>query len=1136
MEPFDIETSPLRSSAGADAVPHPLLIEASAGSGKTWALAHLAVRFLLEEDVAAGEMLLVTFTRDAARTLRGRVREHLAEVLDFLERSDRNDLTPQDWQRYYAGFDAGRQRACLERGRRSLGELDSLHAQTIDSFASSCVDVGPRTISEGARQWRQACNEVIADVALNRSDDFQLLIDHSTIETLEAVAKSLYEAGARFVDGHLQTPSTLRILPDDEEPERNGDVRRRAAGCQRDVAGAIIGRFDELLAQSAATTFSELLVGLARRLEGPGSHAFVNELRQGFHVVMIDEFQDTSPLQWHIFRRLFLDAPDTRLVLVGDPKQAIYLFRSGSVETFAAARMLCVARGVPVSTRRYNYRSSPALLAGVNQLFLDSDFHYDLDTRRDEQAITFTPALSPSDPGYTAVSDILTGELAPMHLRTGPKDDRAVAHETVDYATRLHREGVGYSAIAVLCRTRRQCRTVQRAFMRRGVPSTTSADEDVYQSDAAQQLRLLLGALADPDEAAYTEVLRATWFRDGAGPGVEPGQFVFQLIDEFTREGVAALVRFLRSEHVLATVLALRDAERHATDLAHLAEVMARDCQAVRALALVLDWLDNTASVGDVDEAAEARRLETESDAVRIMTVHKAKGLEFDAVLVAFLDQPFPTMGSRYGRHSIRRWVDGDRVVIDAGSGTQWGADAARRDQMTIAAEAGEQRRLAYVAMTRAKQYLVAWCALSAKQPLQGEFGRLLYDRELVDGGGSRARNRLVPEVEALFVKRKSTQRTPVESNAIGDPVGALRDLWHDVASVEVHAIGTAIAPPSAPTFDEAPTTRLTFEHAEAPQLTWQRRRWSYTDLARSLRDRPLADEPDDEVATVGGFDEPVIDRAHDDTSDDEVAAGVRAVFGSLAGARLGAAVHSVLERLVGRDVEVDRRAVLVEALRDEGFPASEIETSYRAIDASLDQILGRSLDPLLDARPLDSLRSLEVAKEMRFVLALGEQERADRLAAMARAVREHDLSSGGRGLFAEYFESLAHVPEGLNQGYLVGSLDLVVRRSDGRYLVIDYKTDQLAGSARPFAESRLVDSMVHEHYPLQAMLYSVALHRHLRHAIADYEPARHLGGVAYYYLRVVGDPTAVPGDGVVTWGVTPDAVAHASDALAGLA
>ena len=1129
-ETFDVATSPLRRVDGHDAVPHPLLIEASAGSGKTWTLAHLAVRFMLEDGVSPDELLLVTFTRDAARELRGRVRAHLRQVLELLERLEVGAASPeQAWEQYFAALHPSRRTQLLVAGRERLATLDALHAQTIDSFAAEHVEGAARSTTQAKRQWRQACNEAIAAHALDSPVDAALLDRYATLDTVRAVARALYDAGLRVNEGRVTAPPSLVVLPTDDDPDV--DEVTRAARVQRDLAYRIVARFGELLGHVRATTFSDVILGLLERTRDAGSAAFIARMRQRFRVVMIDEFQDTNHLQWEIFTRLFLDAPETRLVVVGDPKQAIYLFRSGSVETFLAVRSMCETRGVPVTTLPDNHRSDPALLACVNQFFDGASFRYDVDDR-DDLAIDFTPARAFLKSDETPHRLALGDESAPMHLRVGPKDDAMVRHEVGDYVALVHARGVPYSAVAVLCRTRYQCLEIQHHLARRGIPATTSADESVATSRAAFQVRLLLVALADPDESAHTEVLRVSWFRDALGRDGEPDELVNRLVEEFSMHGVAAIARFLHHRTVLTTVMSLRDGERHVTDLWHLSEMLGVECRTVRSLPLVLDWLDDLASADDAEPSVRARRLETESDAVRVMTIHKAKGLEFDTVLVPFLNEQYPRIDAD-GSRSLRQWVDVDHVVVDAGSGIGWG-DPVSRNRRVIASNLAEHRRLAYVALTRAKRHLVVWFAAASRQPLGGEFARLVFDRA-VSPPALTARS--VDDVWPLFMESKRNVIATGEKAVKSDPTAALRDLWGGVNRFSIYTIGdglvgAAAERASAPVAAREPRV---FAAGSAPSIDWQRRRWSYTDLAKTLKSTaPVLSEPDDQSERTGGYDETV--REVDGSDVVDVSPGVRSVFGSLAGARLGAAVHALLEHLVGVEAR-DPRAVAVAVFEREGFTASEVTDNLEAVLSATTALLGRPTAPLLDDLALGELTRRDVAREMRFVLALGERRRRERLSAAALAMLELDRSGPrGDGLFRDYFARLASDVDGLDEGFLIGSLDLVVRRSDGRFAIVDYKTDQLPGAERPYARTRLLASMEHEHYPLQALLYSIALHRHLRGTLRDYDPARHLAGVGYYYLRVVGDPSAHPEDGLAEWSVTPAAVASASDALGDVA
>ncbi len=1133
MSSFDVLASPLRDNE-TDQVPSPLLIEASAGSGKTWTLAHLSVRFMVEDQVAPEEILLVTFTRDAARELRGRVREHLDEVIAFLEgrASDDDDA---DWRaawslRWNAG--ATRERD-LRRARLCRATLDGLQARTIHSFAAVNTE-GPATgVGDDGRLWRQALAECWARWSLRRPSEVTLITTYGHRDTLDAVAHALYEAGVRTGGGG----SAVDILP---RPDEGTDVDQvmHAARCQRELALDVVQRFCALMRHARRTSFADLLVSLADRLDRADAARFVAELRATFKVVMIDEFQDTDPLQWLVFRDVFLAAEQCRLILVGDPKQAIYRFRSATVETFLEVREDCRARDVPMATLTHNYRSTPSLVAAVNEIFAGTDFHYDLDAVPEEPLIAYETASSRKPERAHPVTAF--GERdASIHLRVAPYRRGAsdpTFTELAAYIGRARASGVALSEIAVLCTSNEGCRRVHRFLARQRIPSTTTSDVSIYDCAAARQLRHLLAALTSPEDATLTEALRATWFR---GPRAEDpsdhgvGRLVTRLAGAFAAQGVSALARYVRSAEVQTVVAALRDGERHLTDLAHLSELMTRECHEITMPALVLGWLDAAASALDADENTVTRRLETESDAVRVLTVHKAKGLEFDVVLLPDLVQRFHSVAVS-GHRALRRWVSDGRTVVDAGSGMSWGStdEALERDRRTEAADAGEQRRLLYVALTRARVASVAWMRLGFATPLSGEFARLLLDREVTESGSSAVRNRSLAETLEMFVGSGWTAQGDAEfREAKKDPVAAVRAHFATSSHVEVMATGDAVPEWVAGNEELASPHVIEVPAVErAPQFAVQRRRWSYSDVARDLKESGAG--VDAEFEEVAGADEAEVTEDELALSDDAVRPDVAGVFGPLSGTRLGVVVHRVLERFVQTRAPLEQ--LLDEALTENGVSGREVDTAHSTILRSLHQVVDRSLNATLQGRSLRSVDVSDVATEMRFLLALGETASATRLVQAIGAVLEHDSSgSDGLGLFATYLDSPIAFEDRLSEGYLVGSLDLTVRGQDGRYRIVDYKTDQLTGANRPYAPENMLAHMTEHHYALQALFYAVALHRFLRSRLVDYDPQRHLAGVDYYFVRVVGDVTAGADDGLFSWPISPAAVVAASDALA---
>ncbi len=1100
MAEFDVVTSALRAGA-ADAVPRPLVVEAGAGTGKTWTLAHLATRFMIEDGVEPDEVLMVTFTRDAARELRGRVRARLAEVRDFLvaERAPRDAVESHLASRWGAGADrAGDAR----RARHCLAGLDGLHARTIHSFAAVSVAGAAGRAGEDARLWRHATNLATSRWALEEPGRFGAWRDAGGEPVLDAVVHALYDAGVR---PGAPAP-TVRVLP-----EVDGDGPDDAlAATQRDLALEVVERYVELARRAGRTSFADLLVALAGRIDQRDAARFRDELRSSYRVVMIDEFQDTDPLQWHVFRWLFADAPDTRLVVVGDPKQAIYGFRSGSVETFLDVAAAARGAGQATATLSTSYRSTPGLVDALNRLFAGADFHYRPGDAAGGPRIAFSAADAARDDAPSPLGAI---DPAALHLRVAPYSgdaQRKVLDEVADYVEVARAAGVAYHEIAVLCRSNAECDSVQRHLVRRRLPAVTSSGPSIFECEAAAQLRTLLVAVESPEDAGLTEGLRATWFRGPAAAdpaSAELGAALAALARELSAGGVAAVARFCRSARVVDAVLGARDGERHLTDLGHLCELMGAECHGLRSATPVIDWLDGTSRAEAADEATSSRRLETESDAVRVLTVHKSKGQQWRVVLLPFVRSGF----SAVRRDTLVRWLEGGATHVDAGSGFNWGDEASVRDRVdrAEAASAGEGRRLAYVAATRARDAVVLWFTMPNRTPLEGELARLLFDRE---GDPSRVVNRTLAEVRHRYVGAGwAAKREAAVAAALRDPVDALRASLAGAATIAVMAVGDEVAPAGTGAPEPAGEPARWVAGA-APRAALERRRWSYSAVAAALRAHDV------DVDEAPGADE-----SGEDEADDAVRDDVAGAFGGLAGTRLGVLVHEVLEAVVGHGATLD--AALERAWAAGGWgdaPSADVARSVRSA-------LARPV-PAWGGASLDDLAGTDVAAELRFTLALGERP-GDRLVAAAREVSRLDRSGEGDGLFADYFAAPEALADLATEGFLVGSLDLTLR-AGGRYRVVDYKTDRLPGATRPHEPARLRRHMAGAHYPLQALFYAVALHRLLRSRLAGYVPDAHLGGVDYFFVRAADDASAEPGDGVLTWAITPAAVVAASDAL----
>ncbi len=534
---------------------------------------------------------------------------------------------------------------------------------------------------------------------------------------------------------------------------------------------------------------------------------------------------------------------------------------------------------------------------------------------------------------------------------------------------------------------------------------------------------------------------------------------------------------------------------------------MGAECHGLRSATPVIDWLDGTSRAEAADEATSSRRLETESDAVRVLTVHKSKGQQWRVVLLPFVRSGF----SAVRRDTLVRWLEGGATHIDAGSGFNWGDEASVRDRVdrAEAASAGEGRRLAYVAATRARDAVVLWFTMPNRTPLEGELARLLFDRE---GDPSRVVNRTLAEVRHRYVGAGwAAKREAAVAAALRDPVDALRASLAGAATIAVMAVGDEVAPAGTGAPEPAGEPARWVAGA-APRAALERRRWSYSAVAAALR-------------------------AHDVDVDGH---GRRRV-GRRRGRRRRARRRGRRLRRPGRHAPRRARA---RGARGRGRPRRD---ARRRAGAGLGRAAAGATRPRRTSRAAcarrwrarsrrgagrasRTSRGSDVAAELRFTLALGERP-GDRLVAAARAVSRLDRSGEGDGLFADYFAA----PETLRRPGHRGVPRRQPRPHAARGRALPGGRLQDRPPARRDAAPRAGEAAPPHGrgpLPLQALFYAVALHRLLRSRLAGYVPDAHLGGVDYFFVRRRRRRERQPGDGVLTWAITPAAVVAASDAL----
>jgi len=1139
------------------------LVEASAGSGKTYALTTLYLRLLLERGLEVPEVLVVTYTNAATAELRDRVRRRLLEALAVAEGGATTDATLSAL--LAAVGEAG---AACGRLADAMTRLDEAAIFTIHGFCQRVLqehafESGALYGAELLADERALRLEVAEDFWRRRlygaeAAELEWVLEcwRTPLDLLGAVAPflspappllrpavdgpgawaALVEAFARarqaWQTGREEVLATIAAAPLKQNVYRADRVATAAADLDRHLAGpyptpglpelaelftpaklaastrkggeppehpflapwgayvdrhpgafaavrvAFLGEAaaalrEGLAARKAArrvVSFDDLLGQLADALAGPGGEVLAERLRTRYPAALVDEFQDTDPTQYRILRTVYGLAADRTLILVGDPKQAIYGFRGADVFTYLEARA-DTDPGEGRYTLPANRRSTPALVGVVNALFGRTPRPFVL------EGIPFQPAVAlPREGSGLRLSGgepvpVLCWTLARTEENTGRRAPRLITREwararvaracadtLVDLLERgcagdLLVDGRPFQArdAAVLVRDRFEAAEVQGALRAAGVASAFLSRDSVYASETAVELGRVLGAVIAPDDEGRLRAALATVLLGRSASEIDRigrdevaaeavGERLRGWLHRWRERGpLPAIERMLREEGVAPRLLALPDGERRLTDLLQLAEILqvaAREHPQPEGL---LRWLaDRTAGEQGGDETEELR-LESDEDVVSLVTVHRSKGLEYPVVFL-----PFPWASRPVRARDPAAYHDPatGRACVDLGAppGPEQ-LELARRERLA------EDLRLLYVALTRARyRVYLSWGAVQG-----AEGSALAY---LLRPAGAEGPPELAETEDAeVHGPLAELARALPQGIALHDPPPPHGRRW------------------AGPAGRRAGLTARSFTGRID-------REWRVTSYS----------------ALVRGHDP---ERPDYDPAPGEETAG-RAPGGDLLALPRGACTGVMLHRLLeGIDFPTARGPSLLAAV------ARELDRSAypREWASPLAEAIGQVLDTPLGEDGL-CLRQIERARrrdelEFAYPLARVTPEALDQVLARLGGW----TAEGGR---------LAFNPA---RGLLRGFVDLVFEWG-GRYYLADYKSNHLGDRPQDYAPQALGAAIAAHRYDLQYLLYTLAVHRYLGQRLPGYEYDRHFGGVYYLFLRGMG-PERGPAAGV---------------------
>ena len=1218
MRPFDPFTLDIR--------PGSTLVEASAGTGKTYAITQLVLRLVLDPEarhlIPEGEdlpdlrrLLVVTFTKAATEELKTRIRRALRETLDAYETpaAPASDLG-ESFRSRYGATPADRAEG-VRRLRRALGDVGEAAVFTIHGF---CKRVLERSAFESGEPFafdfvedagqlkKRAARDVwhslmtahpgLGALAFSAGWSLDRLLDHhgaatryesteirpsaqpladalahlgEAVDHLAAVwdadaalavfegaslkksagdlghdARRVFERVAAFARGEWRHLDAVRASTAEKAAEAVSYANREPgksvvasvlehplfAACQRvgDAADAVEhalvhafvagtdAAFRRLKQSAGLFDADDLIARLRDALAHPSTGpALAAAMRAQIAVALVDEFQDTDPRQYDVFR-LGLGArdgsPGRPLFFIGDPKQAIYAFRGADV--FAYLRAKHDTEPDRRFTLAQNHRSSPALVAAVNALFErggERPFVYDGIPFESVTAASETPGIRGVEPAapfvwWTAEDlDLWQGVVSKDPARQAALE--ATVAEIVALLTNAEAEiwharsqawrAVRPSDLAVLVRTNPQARDVQDALRDAGVPAVIARGADIRESPTFDAVERILRAVARPSESRAVRAALATsllgWsaHRLAEVDEAEVGRVVeaFRSYRQvWRRQGVFnALTAIADGEGVWAEIRRYGDAERRVTNLRHVMELLHHAERAAdRGVDEMLVWIRTRMDHTFSEASRVEMRLESDARAVQVVTMHNSKGLEYPVVFAPYLwdakDQEQWPGGGFVEKPPLAHVEDGGAVY-----------DLSEADDVRALAEAerlAEHLRLTYVALTRARERVYTmWGPLSGGH--MSGLGALLGNVEVPERGALAAMDEGTKARAKDALKEGVARLGWIRQAGLDQPRPDQPDARPPMAVVPLpHPAGRYQRP------DEAR------ELGAARPVT--------SSLARQARDHAVR-------ASFSGW---ASGAPHDAHADDPAPARDRdaeeaGLFAFAAGPHAGTCFHELLEHADLGDPAAyappsdpahetrQRRAVRRVLERHGLLAASAHRAEIEPVGVVCDMLhrLAQAEVPGLGV----TVGALGAgATEWSFVAPLGH----------ATPGRIADVfEAHGDDALRDYAASLRRLRADQARGLFVGTADAIANAGTPeapRWLVVDWKSNHLGPTAEHYGPDPLARAMRQHHYLLQAHLYLAGLHRHLSVRLGErYDYDRDVGGAAYVFLRGLGAETS---------------------------
>jgi exodeoxyribonuclease V beta subunit len=1149
------------------------LIAASAGTGKTYTIAHVFTRLVVEKKIPVNKILVVTFTDAATKELRDRIRARLRETLTAMQRNTSDDVNIAQFNERYPQNSTEKEEA-MKRLDDALRGFDEAGIFTIHSFCRQMLqdhafesgilfdtqlekNIAPLLRECVEDFWRQqlyhASPLLIQYVQQAYKNPFELLKNFLQNERLLTQPRLEITPKLKLCDtqadetAYLQAFHATKTLWATARPEiedllnaqesLNGNSYRKSSFPNwfnelsiyfnnqpsltiPDVFQKFTSSFlnskvkkgknppehpffdsceflfnaytrltecfeNQLLALKYALlkqakkelqtkkqqlniqSFDDLLNNLYKALQSDKGESLGQLMRNKYYAVLIDEFQDTDPVQYEIFHRVYSNCDNPILFFIGDPKQAIYSFRGADI--FAYLNACDTAENH--YTLSVNRRSEAGLIDAVNQIFSANSNPFVF------KEIPFNPAKAPTDKknhltfAGEACEPLVFWELSEA---TRVKDElqsaiaQAVAAEIVSLLNPNKKVYLGEKTltggdIAILVRTNQQARVMQKTLGKYRIPCVLYSQESLFASHEIKEIERILLAIAFPQQEAHVRAALATELLGVTAETLyslmhneAQWQQRIKLFQDYhsaweTQGFIQMFRKLLLQEQITKRLLAYPDGERRLTNVLHAGEVLQQTAVAEKfSISALCNWLAAQRNEAETSSDEHQLRLESDEKLVKIVTIHKSKGLEYPIVFCPYSwEMNLPSLTHKNSSILFHDTANDNVPTLNlAGDNIEHRKDKARE-------ELAESLRLFYVAVTRAKNrcYLV-WGAF--KEAENSPLGHLLHDSA----------------IEGIARKLAGEKSDKDDSSSLNSSL--IHNNLVSLVENSQNTIALQILPEPSSYYRKlveiTPNLAARDFTGKIPQA------WKISSFSA------LAHQASIEASERPDYDENPVLRPQ---SLPENLSAIPSIFSFPKGARAGTFLHEVFEKL---DFTAPDANKLPELLKKYNYPAEQWE-----------MMLWKWLQIVLNAPLLGKFGNLVLAD-------LSRETRLNELE-FFYPLRPID-SQGLSKIFQQYhlptplldlpLERLTFKPV---QGFMKGFIDMVCCW-EGRYYLVDYKSTFLGHHPEDYAPPHLAQVMIREHYVWQYHLYAVALHRYLSHRIPNYDYEQHFGGIYYLFLR----------------------------------